>query len=263
MEENKKSKLGLGILIGVLVALVIGLAGFIVYDKVLSNDNNNNDDKQDIIENQGETITDLSLDSTIVQSLSSIFYQKYNAGNMDGYDEYFYKNNKTNINSIPNKLKLYMVIAKMGGPNAYLLNENFDSEYNFIFGKNNNYTLEEVQYGCNIYYACNDGKDFCLRNLDGCGGAVCGGSQTKLAYAKQITSSKETRIEIYEHFYYVDCDENGYYSDYNKTNLITKGAYVSPEDIFEKYSNQLGMYKYTFVKNSSDTYVFTSVERVK
>ena len=40
MEENKKSKLGLGILIGVLVTLVIGLSVFIIYDKVLSNDDN-------------------------------------------------------------------------------------------------------------------------------------------------------------------------------------------------------------------------------
>lgn len=42
MEENKKSKLGLGILIGVLVALIIGLSAFIIYDKVLSKDDKEN-----------------------------------------------------------------------------------------------------------------------------------------------------------------------------------------------------------------------------
>lgn len=41
MEENKKSKLGLGILIGLLIAVVLGLTGFIIYDKVLTKDDNN------------------------------------------------------------------------------------------------------------------------------------------------------------------------------------------------------------------------------
>lgn len=42
MEEKKKSKLGLGILIGILMILVIGLVSFIVYDKMLSKERDNN-----------------------------------------------------------------------------------------------------------------------------------------------------------------------------------------------------------------------------
>lgn len=48
--ENKKSKLGLGILIGVLIGLVLGLGSFIIYDKVINKDKNNNiveDNKND------------------------------------------------------------------------------------------------------------------------------------------------------------------------------------------------------------------------
>ena len=46
MEENKKSKLGLGVLIGVLVTLVLCIGVFIVYDKVLSKDNNTDDENK-------------------------------------------------------------------------------------------------------------------------------------------------------------------------------------------------------------------------
>ena len=48
--ENKKSKLALGILIGVLIGLVLGLGSFIIYDKVINKDKNNNiveDNKND------------------------------------------------------------------------------------------------------------------------------------------------------------------------------------------------------------------------
>ena len=50
MEEKKPNKLGLGIVIGVLIALVIGLSGFIIYDNVLENDN-----KQSEVNNNEQT----------------------------------------------------------------------------------------------------------------------------------------------------------------------------------------------------------------
>ena len=50
--ENKKNKLWLGILIGILVSVIIGLTGFIIYDKInmnnntTTNTNNNNDNNK-------------------------------------------------------------------------------------------------------------------------------------------------------------------------------------------------------------------------
>ena len=45
MEIKQKSKLGLGILIGVLIAVIILLTGYIVYDKVIAKDKNNTEEK--------------------------------------------------------------------------------------------------------------------------------------------------------------------------------------------------------------------------
>lgn len=74
MEENKNNKLGLGILIGLLLAIIIGLVGFIVYDKVISKDNNNeqveqgnNSEKENVKEetvNCIDCITEIVLPST-------------------------------------------------------------------------------------------------------------------------------------------------------------------------------------------------------
>lgn len=52
MEEKQKSKFGLGILVGVLITLVIGLSVFIIYDKVLNKENNdNNEIKEELTDN--------------------------------------------------------------------------------------------------------------------------------------------------------------------------------------------------------------------
>ena len=120
MEENKKSKLGLGILIGVLVTLVIVITGYIIYEKNFINE----ELKPTETENNKEIITDLSLESTVVNDLKNIFFEKYNTGSMSEYSDYFYARNKTDISNLPNKFKLYMVISKLEGPNAYNLNKN-------------------------------------------------------------------------------------------------------------------------------------------
>ena len=49
MEEKKESKLGLGIVIGLLIAAVVGLGTFIIYDKVISNDKKDNNKTNDKI----------------------------------------------------------------------------------------------------------------------------------------------------------------------------------------------------------------------
>ena len=88
---------------------------------------------------------------------------------------------------------------------------------------------------------------------------------SKLGYAKQITSSTMDKIELYEYFALevVDTDIK-YYSDYNQTNLITSATdKYSVDDFFTKFTEQVGLYKYTFEKDINGTYVFTSVEKVK
>lgn len=54
MEERKNSNIGLAVLITVLVMLVLGLSGFIVYDKVIKQESNSNN-TSNIVENNEQT----------------------------------------------------------------------------------------------------------------------------------------------------------------------------------------------------------------
>ena len=56
--ENKKSKLGLGIFIGVLVGIIIGLSGFMIYDKLISNDSKIDSANEDKTNKDNDNITD-------------------------------------------------------------------------------------------------------------------------------------------------------------------------------------------------------------
>lgn len=291
MEKN--NKLWLGILIGVLASLVVGLVGYIVYDKVLSNDVdevvdtkddfNNNDDK---VQQEQEIIIDLSLDNFTVKNLSDKVIGVYTNNMMTSYEDYFYKKDRIVMSEEDMSFKLSLAAETVSGffgkdknvydcsngicGISYATEELIKDAYFDLFGKDSQY--ERLSFsvancdGVEGYNWSEENKRFESKILYGCGGAVCGGSESKLGYAKQIISSDIDKIELYEYFYYVQCLDDGedsnIYSDYNKTNLIHVG-YLNSEEVFSKYKNQLGQYKYTFEKDKYGTYVFTSVEKVK
>ena len=141
-----------------------------------------------------------------------------------------------------------------------------------LFGKDSKYEKTSFSLancdGANGYNWSEKNTRYEAEILDGCGGTTYGGTMSKLGYAKQITSSNLDRIELYEYFAYenpsVDSDVINYYSDYNRTNLITSTTSIyTNEEFFNKFSNQVGVYKYTFEKDRYGTYVFISVEKVK
>ena len=277
MEENKKSKfgfIGLGVFVGVVLSVIVGLAGFIVYDKVLTKSDNErveSNSSVDVKNNENEVITDLSLDSTIVKSLRNII-------NSDS-EEHLYKNNK--VIFADEDITLKLTIAATYISNLFMTDEygydcsngicgiSYTSEdkiknaYYEIFGKDSKYNRSNfyVYNNCGTYSWSEENNRYEAKMSFGCGGAWCGIPMIKPAYAKLITSFSENRIEIYDYFYYSEC-EGGYYSDYNKTNLITDSN-ISEEELFNNYTDKLGMYKYTFVDEGNGNYVFTSVERVK
>lgn len=278
MEENKKSKLGLGILMGLLIAIIIGLASFIVYDKVLTKDDNKQVENGDNKENtEEERVEDLSLSSTLVKALRDII-------NSDS-KEHLYKNNKVVFADEDISLKLSIAATYISDSFitdsfgydcnsgvcgiSYISEENIKNAYYEIFGSNSDYSRSTF----NVYNNC--AKEYIWSEQNnryeakipgGCGDLSCGGPLTKPFSAKQIISSKENMVEIYDYFYYVGCavyEDNiiPYYSDYAETNLIAKSADVN-FNLFNEYTDKLGMYKYTFVDDGNGNYVFTSVERV-
>lgn len=260
---NKKVNI-LTALVVVLIALVIILGGSFAYmyfnggsgNNNLVKDNNENQSEQD----NGENIKELSLDSDIVKGLINIFYgehgNKFGTTEVSEYDDYFYKQDKTIIANIPEEMKMVMTFYSLGNPESVNYS-GFEKEYKKIFGNNANIPDIKVLELCEMHYRYEDGNY--VQHETSCGGAGCGGSEQELAYAKQITSTNENKIEIYEYFSYYDCDEEQLYADYARTNPIDIPEGASLEEHLDK----LGMYKYTFVEDNDGNYVFTSVEKVK
>jgi len=51
----------------------------------------------------------LGISSTLVMGLSNIFYWKFLSTGVSEYENYFYKQSRTVISSIPDKLKIVLV----------------------------------------------------------------------------------------------------------------------------------------------------------
>lgn len=249
-------------------------------EEIIEQKNNSNDKEED----NKEKVVDLSLDSTVVRSLSDRVIGIYTNNQISNYIDYFYKRDKIILANEPLNMRLAISSHHLATnyckyapnlENTYLDESLVKDAYESLFGKNGKYQPTSFNGDCGIEYHY-DKKDLKYKSKvpAGCGGTSCGGSFSKLGYAKQIITDKTDTIELYEYYYRLNGDDvcikgegkgvAKIYSDYNSKNLIllTKDI-IKEEQIFANYRDKLGLYKYTFVKDNSGTYVFTSVEKIK
>ena len=289
--ETKKSKLGLGIFMGVLIGLIIGLSGFIIYDKVVNNNKDNSmvKDNQNVNDNddgnQGENsddvvIKDLSLGNDNVKQLVDEVIGVYTNNVMTKYSDYFYKNKKIILENEDISFKISLASEsvknsfKKDSNISYIDEDTIKNAYYKLFGNDGKYIRSTFTTatceGMNGYSWSNTNNRYEAKIGDGCGGTTYGSTMSQIGYAKQLTSKNKNVIELYEYFAYeYPDDENNkvnYYSDYAKTNLITTANYGSlyqKNDFFNKFSEKSGLYKYTFEKDSNGNYIFKMVENLK
>lgn len=285
MNSDKKSGNILLIVITVLLIVLIGIGGVLIYQNLRddrqvtnedSSENKKEEDNDSSLDQEKTVVKDLSLNSTVVQELSSLFYNKYNnadtLSDLDGYDNYFYLDSKFDVSSLTNEFKLWMVLKKNDFPTSieeYDLKEKFYS----IFGDKVVYThLEKINSkGGMVFYSYKDGTYYKDYLNDGIGNdAICGGSRSKLLTAQEIIENNITRIEITEAVAFEKCpfadsieDDSisEFYKDYNNSEFVEQ--YKNKNNPLDEHPEKYAQYKYTFVKDSNDIYAFTSVERIK
>lgn len=331
MKENK-SKIGLGIFIGVLVSLVICLTGFIIYDKFINvndNDNNNNNNNNDndsnnknVIEgsNQDDIITstptptttnkpataeDVDLDSDIVKELLTKFtsidadalcygyYDVYRG--RDTADLYYHKKNSQLAAELSDSHKNMILAGELnnnsnGAGTAQFSKSELDRIYHNLFGSQAK-ALEVYKNGCPSL-EINENGDYVF-NGSSCGDIWNPGYHTVIF--TQFYKAEKTTNELYlyelvgypkyndenksDTAHWLD-DDFTLYKDYNLTiktsgtnkNLLDtnlKHLYVNcggdSSDFgydLTKIKEELNAYKYTFKKNSDNSYYFYQVEKV-
>lgn len=292
MEIEKNNGKSIIALVLVLILIILGLIGYICYDKIYLDSNNRNDiqknegDDNDL--NNSNSIQDISIDSGIVTDAIKILNNIYIS------DDALYKKNSYNISEISNYDLVataliniehsYIVSACVDEPkktvsfetlnfalNKYVLNQTITPNIVKSLKKESSYPdakyevadtgIELKENGLKLYGSCGDifgGEDFVNKKIikaekDG---------QNLYIYEKQAFASYSDNTKNDELL--VD-----YYLDYNKTKVIEKGLdsieFTDTNGNVGKNSTPkwdlYNTYKYTF-KIVDNTYYFQSFELV-
>lgn len=218
MENKQKSKLGLGILIGVLIAVIILLTGYIVYDKVIDKDKNNTEEKNQDNITPTNTPAEISktepvnLDDEKVSALISYIMNVYdNETEMYGTYKvetgrnkvglFYHKNDKQIIDNIDSNVKLEMLSSKIY--NEYMKSLASSGVYEKTFTKTEIDKLYHELFGSNassIKYTSNTCPSLKEENgkvviKSGCGNMY--GPGFHYSIITQFYNAEKTANELY------------------------------------------------------------------
>lgn len=289
MKESK----GKNIFIVILVLLVLGLSGYIVYDKFIKNESDNKPE-ENVNEREEKTeYKSLNITSNEVTSLYKRFDVLNDREGIGGnfYSGYLYRTDSLNDSEIPDDVKVLVGLdnalkecgtcetdADYGGSFLSIPKANLDKQVKKIFGNVEYKTVNTKAVDCsNQGYTYNQEKDTYETTIYGCGGSF---SKFRDEIIKAEKNDKELNIYVRVAFfepitgndstdacaswYVMDCVTNvEVYSDYAKKNKIfdTKEDYTQAS-FLEKNKEKLPQYKLNF-KISGNEYYFNSVTKVK
>ncbi len=283
-----KSKFGLGFLIGVSITFVIGIGAFIVYDKVLS-DGNNNIIVEDANQQENENIEKDESDNkvTILSTSDSLVQELYNSIMPEDYSfssNLFYHDNSYLLASeIDIETRLELTASKWleknsDNPSGDVVVNNYGDEY--IVPESQIKEIYKKLFG-DIEYEIVDTSTACpgIRRVstDTIGiGTACGGTGM-LNIIQNVFQAEKSSDELYIYEkaaftkYLEKENEQGaslynLYKDQIKSVLVAENFSidysVSSNDIdLSSVLDKLDIYKYTFKSNGDGTYYFYSVER--
>ena len=182
MENNEKKSNGL--LIGLVVFLIIavlGLGGYIIYDKVIDKD------EPKVEENEKLESTKISINSDLVQELKK--YIPY--GFVENMDGTAYSSKKIMYKDLSNKLVLETVLLNLKNDLNNICNPEFEEQFRKMYGSDNSYTNEQsgtyiYQNGCYIF----------------AGGGSSAGAPHKLSEVYDAEKSND-ELYIYENYIYL------------------------------------------------------------
>ncbi len=289
MENKQKSKLGLGILIGVLIAVIILLTGYIVYDKVIAKDKNNTEEKNQDNITPTNTPAEISktepvnLNDEKISALISYIMNVYdNETEMYGTYKvetgrnkvglFYHKNDKQIIDNIDSNVKLEMLSSKIyneymkslassGVYEKTFTKTEIDKLYHELFGSH----ASSIKYTSNTCPTLKEENDK-VQVMSSCGNVI--GPGFHYSILTQFYKAEKTNDELYLY------QLVGYpkYDDENDTNIphnIDDSFIIYKDyDLTTKTSgtntnlgtaNENGGYNYdlTKIKSELDSYKYT------
>ena len=252
-----------GTVIIVLLVLVLGLGGYIAYEKVFLTT------EEDPMTSIGDVDIDLnafyqisntlnSLDSVFNDSSSSYFGQPYGQKRVLAKD----------LNdSLANYIALQGILLKTGKEQT-IPGDVVKSRHNNIFGDNKKYMAKSIDDNGNKinYLADSNSYKYTLTSTD---------EYYKSGYVtyNQRTSLTADKVIIKRKIFYVDYSTDtgvvvaSIYKNNNKTQYLgkitlSKGV-LNPAEVIGKYGSRIMTYEYIFTKEGRDEYTFYSIEQSK
>lgn len=259
-----------GLLIGILLVIILALAGYIAVDKLIlakkvtaetikKNSNNN-----------------VNINLNALHQISNTINQFDDAfGDINStYFGYIYKQDKILAKNFDKTAALYLALHNDLIPSTaspYLIGAKVKSKYEKIFGKQLAYAPGNIAAGnfCNIVY--NAGNDTYFYNYQNTSNMY---SPEYLTYTVS-TKIKDDKVIVTRKAYYVEYSNNGganistaiIYADSDKSvkigQLSLRNNALNEKEVIDKFNSKLKTYEYTFIEKKEDDYSFYSIKKIK
>lgn len=261
---NNSDNKGAIIVIVILVLLVLGLGGFIAYDKFFQK------------EDKTTTINDVKIDLNAFLQVEETLNRLDGAFNdvNSSYCGYIYKD-KLKASGIDMGAALFAAVHNdliASNTPQFLAEARVKNNFDKIFGDNLAYQANSI-----------DGGDAYKINYDSTTGTyayalapkvnqyesryVTINSETKLEKEKIVVTRKVCFVEYGSADGGTTVNKATIYSDSSKSKVIGEitlnKSYLSEKEIMAKYGSKLNTYKYVFNEKSAEEYNFYSIEREK
>lgn len=251
------------ITIVILILIILGLAGFIYYDKFYKK----TEEKATLT-----TVDDINLDLSTLYKIGDIL-NRFDAAFSDSNSTYFgyiYKD-KLYAKDFDKKVALYGVIYNdllKNNSDNILLGENVKRSFENIFGNNLSYNPIDISDGKNInvtYIAASDRYNYTINSINNI--------YLPKYMEKTISTSVTTdSIIVKRKVFYVEYNTSGtetasanIYTDSSKSNNIgtinLRNGILFLDEVIAKYSSKVNTYIYTFKQSSDGDYYFYSIEK--
>lgn len=273
MVENKNIGLKVGLVLFILIS--IGLCSYLVYDKVLSKNNNINNDKVKNVENKKEENkpTDIKDEYTSINTKDEQVTVAFNYLNVNYFGQEniikkFYNNKSFSINDLTNEEKMQYVLSaydsEMGVKSCTDINNSTTiNEYTLKKYLKDNSFLEEAKNKNHLLKSDSYDYDYKSGNflvyMPSCGGALGPQDYTEVKLIGAKKSSKELILTVKFIFNtYNDSTDNDIHI-FDTHNICDKNASVietyKAVEGFEYALDKYNTYDVTFDIDGSNLYL--------
>ena len=262
MEDTNNTKAPI-IFIIILILIIIGLGGYIAYDKLILNK------KEETVTTK---INDIEIDLNAMYQINNTLNQLDNTFNdmNSTYVGYIYSKKKIVTKGFDPKAAVFLALHDYLNPinlQQQLPSQQVKNNFETIFGQDLKYQAMSIDAG-NYYKIIYDTtSDKYLYTLNPIVTVKPNGYTTY----NIKTLLEDDNIVVTRKLFYKECDANmtvaNIYVDASKAQLLgtvkLRNGVLNNKEVIEKYGSKMGTYEYTFKQNAADNYTLFSIEKIK